>query len=121
MNIYTIYATPNEDNISPLSVRQGFSFTACILGPFWALYHKMWGVVFLSFLLDLIMQSNQITQNSILFSYCYNIAKLFLFGFFASELQEYYAKKRGYDLADIILAKTEEEAEVKYFMRSGAI
>lgn len=119
MKIYTIYAILNQDNISPLIVRQGFSFTACILGPFWALYHKMWGVVFLFCLINFLIQSNQISQHSILFSYCFDIAKIFLFGFFASELQEYYAKKRGYDLTDIILANTEEEAEVKYFMHNN--
>jgi hypothetical protein len=119
MNIYTIYVILNQDNISPLAVRQGFSLSACILGPLWALYHKMWGIAFLYFILDFLINSSQITPNFILFSYCYNIAKLFLFGFFASELQEYYAKKRGYSLTDIILAKSEEEAEVRYFTRNN--
>ena len=115
MNIYAIYTSPEEENISPLIVKQGFSLTACIFGALWALYHRMWGVIFLVILANMVISPSHVGHYSILFSYSFSLAKLFLFGFFAAELKEYYAIKRGMELKDIILAKSEEEAEGRYF------
>ena len=45
------------------------------------------------------------------------IISLFL-AFFATELQEYNLRKEGYQLSDIIVAKSEEEAYFVHYSRS---
>jgi hypothetical protein len=47
------------------------------------------------------------------------VVQFFIFGFFATELKEFYAEKQGMVLDDIILANSEEDAESKYMMRIG--
>ena len=113
MNIYSVYTDSSEKIKEPILIKQGFSFIAGFLNFFWAIYHKMWNIAFAMTLISLLLES----IGSSYIAYCVNIAILFIFGFFASELREYYALKKGYNLSDIILAVNEEEAEVKYYSR----
>ncbi|GAB4162921.1 MAG: hypothetical protein Tsb006_1480 [Rickettsiaceae bacterium] len=47
--------------------------------------------------------------------YLYDVAILFIFGFFASDFRDYYALKSGFTVSDIIIANNEEEAELRYY------
>lgn len=117
MNIYSVYTDSSKKNNEPILIKQGFSFIAGFFNFFWALYHKMWLIA-----IFLMIISFTIGTNSPSFiAYCVNLAILFIFGFFASEIREYYAIKSGYSLSDIILAPSEEEAEIKYIKRIEAL
>ena len=75
----------------------------------------MWFIAFFTVAVSLLIRTLTILH----IAYSINIAILFIFGFFASEMREHYAKKNGLELSDIILACDEEEAEVKYNMRKS--
>lgn len=114
MNIYSVYFDSSKKKNNLLFIRQGFSFTAGIFNFFWAMYHKMWFIVFLMVIISAAI-SNSATSYIV---YSVKVAIVFIFCFFASELREYYAKKRGFALSDIVVANSEEDAELKYYMRS---
>ena len=113
MNIYSVYADSSKKDKELILIKQGFSFIAGFFNFFWAMYHRMWSIA-----IFLLVISFFFSSSTSYIAYCFNIAILFIFGFFASEIQEYYAMKKGYNLSDIILAASEEEAEVKYFERT---
>lgn len=113
MNIYSVYSDSSKKNNDPLIIKSGFSFVALIFNCFWAFYHKMWSLGLFVFIGDIIVR-NYADSN---IAYFANIAILFVFGFFAPDLREYYAKKNNYELDDIIIATNEDEAEVKYYAR----
>lgn len=113
MNIYSVYADSSKKDKELILIKQGFSFIAGFFNFFWAIYHKMWSIA-----IFLLVISFFFSSSASYIAYCFNLAILFIFGFFASEIQEYYAIKEGYNLSDIILATSEEEAEVKYFERT---
>ena len=75
----------------------------------------MWFIAILTIGLGYFISTIEISN----IAYSINIAILFLFGFFASEMREYYAKKNGFELSDIVLAHNEEEAEVRYYLRTN--
>lgn len=115
MNIYSVYADSSKKENTPILIKQGFSFIAGVFNCFWALYHKMWFIAFFTMIVSLLAGTLKISY----IFYPVNIAILFIFGFFASEIREHYTEKNGFELSDIILARDEEEAEVKYNMRKN--
>ena len=115
MNIYSVYADSSKKGNNPILIKQGFSLAAGFFNCAWALYHRMWFIAFLTLGANFLISA--LDTSSI--AYSMNIAILFLFGFFASELREHYAKRNGLELSDIILAQSEEEAEVKYYARTN--
>lgn len=119
MNIYSVYINTNKENSNVLIVKQGFSFVAFIFNSLWALYHRMWAIALLTFSVNMLIISWKEENAFGLAAFIANIAVPFIFGFFATEIREYYARKKGYALDDIICAASEEEAELKYMMRSS--
>lgn len=117
MNIYSVYIDSSKNDMEPILIKQGFSFIAGFFNFFWSIYHKMWSVAFVMIILNSILGAIEPTY----ITYSINLAILFIFGFFASEIREYYALKSGCTLSDIILASCEEEAEVKYYTRAETI
>ncbi len=115
MNIYSVYTDSTKKKNNPILIKQGFSLVAGIFNFFWAIYHKMWLVASMIFIVALTIGS----ATSLCLVYSVNVAILFLFGFFSSEIQEYYAVRRGFELSDIVLSQTEEEAELRYYMREN--
>ena len=114
MNIYSVYIDSSKNNKEIILIKQGYSIIAGFFNIFWAFYHRMWYLAISLFLLSLLLGG----FNKTYILYSFNIAMIFIFSFFASELQEYYTVKKGYDLADIVLAANAEEAEVKFFDRN---
>jgi signal transduction histidine kinase len=117
MNIYSVYTDSSKKENNPILIKQGFSFIAGFFNFAWAFYNRMWFIAFLTLGINALISAIDISS----IAYSMNIAILFTFGFFASELREYYAKKNGFKLFDIILAHDEEEAEVKYYARANYI
>lgn len=118
MKIYSIYENLQEQNNSLIIIKQGFSLWALIFNFIWAIYNKMWGIALITIVVHLVIIS-LMQENNIIASAMNIATMLFIFGFFATEMQEYYANKKGYKLSDIILANNEEEAAIKYFVRSN--
>lgn len=119
MNLYSIYVKDQSEKFDPAIIRQGFSFWAFIFSFFWSIYHKMWLLTIAIILANLLILWAETPENTFMVQYAQGIAQFFIFGFFASELREWYAVKRGRRLVDIILASSEEEAEIKYLARAS--
>lgn len=117
MNIYSVYTDSSKKDNEVILIKQGFSFIAGFFNFFWALYHRMWLIAIFLMILSFVISAD----GPSFIAYCVNLVILFIFGFFASEIREYYAIKSGYNLSDIILASSEEEAEVKYIERAEAL
>lgn len=113
MNIFSVYTKKDGDAIETTFVKQGFSFFAGVFTIFWSAYHKMWSVFLIAIVVNLILAVSGDNDYGVSFLI------FIFFAFFASDLREYYAKKRGYVLDDIIVAKSIEEAEMKYFERES--
>ena len=119
MNLYSIYASCGDKNSDPVIIKQGFSPIAGVFNLFWAVYHRMWLVVILVMIANFIIISFRETEVISLIGNLKYIVQFFSFGFFATEIREYYARRRGMQLDDIILAASEEEAELKYMTRTS--
>lgn len=117
MNIYSVYVKEENETYDLTIIKQGFSIWALIFNVFWAFYHKMWLVISLLVLINVVIFSFEVSANLAMLQGAKFITQLFIFGFFASELREFYANKRGLNLDDIIVANSEEEAELKYLTR----
>ena len=119
MNLYSIYASSGDKSSDPVIIKQGFSPAAGVFNMFWAVYHKMWLVVILVMKANFIIIFFRETEAISLIGNLKYIVQFFIFGFFAAEIREYYARKRGMQLDDVILATSEEEAELKYMTRTN--
>jgi Protein of unknown function (DUF2628) len=119
MNIYAIYTDPEREDTNFIPMRKGFSFIAAILNFFWALYHKMWSVVFILLMINMLVFVLQINNTATGAIPVIHFATMAIFGFFTTELREYYLQKKGYHLEDIVLAPSELEAEVKFITRQN--
>ena len=119
MNLYSIYASCGDKNSDPVIIKQGFSPIAGVFNLFWAVYHRMWLVVILVMIANFIIISFRETEVISLIGNLKYIVQFFSFGFFATEIREYYARLRGMKLDVIILATSEEEAELKYMTRTS--
>ena len=119
MNLYSIYASCGDKNSDPVIIKQGFSPIAGVFNLFWAVYHRMWLVVILVMIANFIIISFREAEVISLIGNLKYIVQFLSFGFFATEIREYYARLRGMKLDDIILATSEEEAELKYMTRTS--
>ena len=115
MNLYSIYASKERKPLDLMIIKQGFSIRPLIFNFFWAIFHKMWLIVALFIAANFIVFSFYNTENTFIM----DTIQFFVFGFFSAELREFYAKKQGMELDDIILARSEEEAELKYLTRKN--
>lgn len=113
MNIYSVYIDSRKKETNPILIKQGFSFFAGIFNFLWAFYHKMWSLAIMVVIVHLVVTLLNIPY----IADVVDIMVLFIFAFFASEIREYYASKKGLELSDIIFAHDEEEAEVRYYSR----
>lgn len=113
MNLYSIYIDNKNEDASPTIIRQGFSIWAIIFNVFWAMYHKMWIIMAFFILLNLISFHLETLLT------LEKTAQFFIFAFLSTELREWYSSWKGLMLDDVILANSEEEAEIKYMMRKG--
>ncbi|WP_341758496.1 DUF2628 domain-containing protein [Candidatus Tisiphia endosymbiont of Ditula angustiorana] len=113
MNIYSIYVNPQKKDNDFILIKQGFSLFAAFLSVFWAFYHRMWLPLIITLILNIVI-SNLGCTNFISVS---QFAIMLIFGFFSDDMREYDLQKKKYQLTDIILAKSEIEAELKFLER----
>lgn len=114
MNIYSIYVNPDKKDNNFILVKQGFTLFAAVFNIFWALYHRMWLVLAVALVVNIIAFSLDSSGVSNLFQ----IIIMLIFGFFGAEMREHDLERKQYELEDIILANSEVEAEVKFLERS---
>jgi len=120
--LYSVYE-PGEPSAnlveradSLVFVKDGFSWPAFFLAPFWLLYHRMWlGLVLFVggfILLDVVLSMNDVGEAV---SGWAGIAYMFFFAMEANGLRRYSLERKGYELAGMALGGNREEAEVTFF------
>lgn len=118
MNIYVIYANSKQNNNKNennfVILKEGFSWSAALFSIFWAIYHKMWLLVIAIIITTMIV--NVVNIQWLMFISKFTI--MLLFGFLATDIREMKLKYKNYQLRDIIIAKTEIEAELKFLERN---
>lgn len=117
MKIYSIYSKSAGDDTDPIIIKQGFSIWAAIFNVLWALYHRMWSIAAVTLFVAFSISYFQVVTELKQLAYLIDIATMAVFGFFASEIREFHAGLKGYELTDVIVAADDDEAEMKYTMR----
>ncbi|WP_341756232.1 MULTISPECIES: DUF2628 domain-containing protein [unclassified Candidatus Tisiphia] len=110
MNIYSIYVNPQKKDNDFIIIKQGFSLFAALFNMFWALYHRMWIALIITLIISIAMSNLGFAH----FTFASRIAIMLIFGFFAADMREYDLQRKKYQLTEIILAKSEIEAELKF-------
>jgi len=113
MNIYSIYINPQKKDNDFIIIKQGFSAFAGLLNVFWALYYKMW----LPLIVTLMFMIVILTINNTCLIYISKILMILIYAFCNDDIREYDLERKNYRLGDVILAKSEIEAELKFLQR----
>lgn len=120
--IYNVFIKPDLYNSyeDAVVVREGFSIIAFLFHIFWALYNKVWWVAI--FAASIILVTQYLLKYEYISPEIMNILQLATFlwiGLEASNLVEESLEKRGYVLADMVVARSKDTALVEYIHRLG--
>ncbi|EOB09677.1 HIT-like protein [Rickettsia prowazekii str. GvF12] len=83
MNIYAIYINSTQKNNNFIILEEGFSWIAALFSIFWALYHKMWIVVAITVIANIIA-----TTIIVDFKFIFQIFLILSFGFLLQILEK---------------------------------
>ena len=116
MLTYTVHKQNKNDSDSiAIYVPEKFSWIACLFSPLWILYNKLWGIfvgyIIFIFILNEFIDLEILSSSSAAVLY---LGCAILFGFSAYDVYRGSLKSRGFKLVDIIIASSEDEAELKY-------
>jgi hypothetical protein len=122
MSIYTVYEPPlkaHESAPNPerfVFVRDGFSFWAFLLAPWWMLRHRMWlaltGYVILAIALSVALRLiGASTTVTIIAAALFSL----LVGFEAATLRRFKLSRRGWKNVGIVVGDDLESAERRFF------
>lgn len=109
-----------DDSGVPIDLQfmaEDFSFAALIFGPLWIVYKRLWNVLLIYFVLIVLLLQLQhaevVTEQFVDF---FMLAVLVVLGYIGDSLVVNKLLKTGYQVYDLVIASSYEEAEVKYFM-----
>jgi Protein of unknown function (DUF2628) len=122
MSIYTVYEPPlkaHESAPNPerfVFVRDGFSFWAFLLAPWWMLRHRLWlaltGYVILAIALSVALRfAGASTTVTLIAGVLFSL----LVGFEAATLRRFKLSRRGWKNVGIVVGDDLESAERRFF------
>src|SRR5215510_7297788 len=122
MSIYTVYEPPlkaHESAPNPerfVFVRDGFSFWAFLLAPWWMLRHRLWlaltGYVILAIALSVALRfAGASTTVTLIAGALFSL----LVGFEAATLRRFKLSRRGWKNVGIVVGDDLESAERRFF------
>lgn len=116
MALFTILEAPDGQPEKVAVIREGFSLPAAAFTIFWALWHRMWIVAVLLFLITVALElgAGALRLDPMLMSGA-GLAVSLLFGFEARALQAVSLSRAGYRNVGMISAESRESAELQYF------
>jgi Protein of unknown function (DUF2628) len=122
MSIYTVYEPPlkaHESAPNPerfVFVRDGFSFWAFLLAPWWMLRHRLWlaltGYVILAIALSVALRFAGASRTVTLIA---GVLFSLLVGFEAATLRRFKLSRRGWKNVGIVVGDDLESAERRFF------
>ena len=122
MKSYTVHrkrrtiGQPNAEADATVFVREGFSWLAFFVPALWAIYHRLW-LVLLGYAVvalgcnALIAAAEFPGEVNVVASVAIHV----LFAAEACDLRRWTLARRGFEVAAVIVAKNEIEAENRYF------
>ncbi|MEX1147363.1 MAG: DUF2628 domain-containing protein [Sphingomonadales bacterium] len=118
LNIYSVHVRP-EDGERPedvVFVREGFSFWAFVFQPLWALYHRLWLVAVLLFVVGIGIEFLVRTLGiGGVGPYALALGVAILIGTEAANLRRWTLTRRGYEEVAVAVGSDLGEAEQRYF------
>lgn len=115
--IYNVYinSAANDSVEEMVLVPEGFSFMAFILNLFWALYHRIWSLAFLTFavltILELLYIEKILPEDMTLIL---RLVFSLWVGFEANDWRSASLERRGYALVDLVSGANEENAKIRF-------
>ena len=115
MKIYNIY----HDSNKYLAIKVGWSWSASLIGGYWAIFHKIWlpAIVYFIIVLPLIYSDMIFYEISLFVSVSY----FFIFGSYGNKWLEKQAISKGFKLLDTITAESPESAISHYLKEISGI
>ena len=109
MLYYTVHARTGEGPQKALLVKDGFSWPALLLGPFWLLWKRCWLASFavLALAMALTAAGEQIAGWGFL-------AIQLVLGFEGNDIWRRALERRGYEMKGIVAARDMDEAELRW-------
>jgi hypothetical protein len=97
-------------------LKDNFEFCALFFGVFWAIFNRIWWVVFtyllMHFIVGIMAEKSIISPlGAIFIQLFFN----FTLALFATDIQEMKLKKEGYELSYLTCGKNQLEAELRLF------
>lgn len=112
MPSYTVMARPEDaTREAAVFVADRFGWWAAIFGPFWALANRMWIVAIVLGCATIIASLLPPPVAAAV-----NAALLLTAGVFAADLKIWSLRRRGFEEQASLMASSEEEAELRYYM-----
>ena len=121
LKVYTIHVKPSlreDTGFDPdaVLVPEGFSFLALIFQGAWAMYHKLWLVAFIMFMVSFVAAILvQLSSGGFVIGFAVNLAIAVLIGAEARNLRRWTLGRHGYRQVGVVLGETLEDAERRYF------
>lgn len=117
MDTYTIYILYDKEgkSVDIQYIPEGWSFWGMLFGPLWLLYHALVRPLFFYFaVLILIAQLAEADVVAPIISSVMMLVLSILTGFFGRDYIRAKLVREGYKFDDVIIASSEEEAQLKY-------
>ena len=115
MRAWTLHLPP-APGPRPLLLREGFSLWAALFGPLWLLWHRCWLAAGLVLLADLALA---LLPGA--FGLALPVLLSLLLGFHGRDLLRWTRERRGWRLAQVVLAADEERALARLWARAPAL
>jgi len=116
MKSYTVYELINNGQVvNRAYIPDTFSITAAIFSILWLCYHRIWSGVLITILVSLLILKSEETEiisvNSVIVLF---IGLAVYIGYSAYDMLEKKLQSQNYQLTDVVVASSLEEAEYKY-------
>jgi len=112
MQIYSVYE--REDKDEPLFVKEGFHLWAFLFTPFWALYHRIWWLLVVTIVINLLL-----AEFSGLWPGFVQAGWVIFVGLCAADFKGNALRRGGYRLMGISTGHSLLEAQQRYFDSDG--
>ena len=113
MKIFLVYS--KNEGISDIKiVKTGFAFFPAVLNIIWATYHKIWFIVFPILFIHSFLALTGHNDAADIFQF----SQVALFLLFSEEMQIWNLEHKGYKLAEVVYANSEDEANYKYLQNN---
>ncbi len=116
MRAWTLHLPPEGEAGRPLLLREGFSLWAALLGPLWLLWHRCWLAAPLVLLADVALALLPGALGLAL-----PLLLSLLLGFHGRDVLRWTRERRGWRLAQVVLAADEERALGRLWARAPAL